>query len=151
MVLLPKSATKRLVPLPQRATGFWNRAVPEVPPVPSAEPGVVEPASRLTTLVLTMIFRISLFKLSATQRFVPSQKIPCGEEKVAAVPVPFAEPGVPLVEPASSVTEALDITICRISLLSVSATNKLVPSPQMPFGFLNLAFVPVKFDNPEVP
>ena len=54
------------------------------------------------TILYYSILRIRLLTYSATYRFVPSVVIPCGELKLADVPVPFADPEDPV--PASVVT-----------------------------------------------
>ena len=67
--------------------------------------------------------------------------MPEGELNSAAVPVPSAEPDIPVVLPASVVTAPVAITIFFILLLLLSATYILVPSVTIPEGELNSAAV----------
>ncbi len=75
--------------------------------------------------------------------------IPLGLLNVAAVPVPLAEPTVPL--PAKVVTSPAGV-IFLIALFPKSATNTFpLLSTHVAFGALKVALVPVPFANPEVP
>jgi carbon starvation protein CstA len=64
------------------------------------------------------------------------------------VPTPLDEPDE--VTPANVVTEAVDMTMWRIILLSVSPTNTKVPVGEMwrPFGNKNLELVPIPLVEP---
>src|SRR6266567_7195450 len=66
-------------------------------PVPFAEPEIPALPAMVETLPKAMpTLRIVKFELSATYRFVPSVVIPSGFQKLAAVPVPSAEPAAEL-------------------------------------------------------
>src|SRR6266699_2908961 len=144
MVLLPLSATYRLVPLLSMARPLGRRNVAAVP-VPSALPAVpaVLPARVVTTPVAMTICRMLLPFRVDTYRLVPllSMTRPPGPLNVAAVPMPSALPAAP--EPASVLTTSVAMTIRRMVLLLLSATYRLVPllSTARPWGWLNRAAV----------
>src|SRR6266699_3199776 len=112
MVLLPLSATYRLVPLLSMARPLGRRNVVAVP-VPSALPAVpaVLPARVVTTPVAMTICRMLLPFRVDTYRLVPllSMTRPPGPLNVAAVPMPSALPAAP--EPASVLTTSVAMTI----------------------------------------
>src|SRR6266699_2730545 len=125
MVLLPLSATYRLVPLLSMARPLGRRNVAAVP-VPSALPAVpaVLPARAVTTPVAMTIRRMVLLLLSATYRLVPllSTARPWGWLNRAPV-VPLALPDTPAL-PARVLTTPAGV-ILRMVWLLVPAVYRL--------------------------
>src|SRR5512143_4366143 len=145
MVLLPVSATYRLVPSDVVPKGKLK--VADVTG-PSAEPGTpAEPVRVETSPDAMSIFRMVLLPVSATYRLVPSDVVPKGKLKVADVTGPSAEPGSPA-EPVRVETSPDAMSIFRMVLLPESATYRLVPSDVVPIGRLKGADVPGTFAGP---
>src|SRR4051812_20416497 len=105
--------------------GFLNKAAV---PMPSTAPGVLSVDPAYVTLIVRAvgalekgILRIALLPLSATNRTPSDVTVtPLGDEKVTARPMPLLWPEAPL--PAYVETTAVEITMRRILLFSVSAT-----------------------------
>jgi hypothetical protein len=112
---LPQSATAMRAPPGENDTpkGLVNEALV---PTPSAEPGIVEPAMVMTSLLETVTIRTIWSLLPPTARNAPSGEndTPRGRVNEASVPTPFAEPG--LVEPATVTTSLVETVIIRIML-----------------------------------
>ena len=88
MLFVPKSATYRLAPSPQRPLGKKNRA--EAPRSFSLPKYGYWPAMVLTVNELRLIFRMSALTVSATNKLLPSPHMPIGVSNVAKAPLPSA-------------------------------------------------------------
>ena len=87
----------------------------------------------MTTPVEIATLRMVLLPKLAIKRLVPSVVMPEGYQKLAAAPMPSAEPDTPAF-PAIVVTTPVEITTLRMVLLPESAIKRFVPSVVMPEG-----------------
>jgi hypothetical protein len=121
-------------------------------PMPSADPGKVEPASVLTAPVAIAMRRTQLLPESATSANTPSGEIatPTGLSNLADKPEPSTYPLEFANEPANVVTTPVAITMRRIRWLVSSVTSAYAPSGEMamPIILLNSAAVPIPSANP---
>ena len=140
ILLLVVSATYTLLEFTAIPCGYLNCALV---PYPSINPRV--PPAKVLTYTFELIIRIALLSLSATYTLLEFTAIPCGLLNCALVPYPSLDPIVP---PAKVLTYTFELII-RILLLVVSATYILVESTAIPYGKLNLAFVPYPSINPK--
>ena len=133
--------------------GHWKVAAL---PTLSTLPAVPFPASVVTLLVAITTARMRLFEKSATKIILPvlSTATPEGSLNVAALPTPSALPEASpeLPPPASVVTARVFISISRMRLFDISATNMLPePSTAKPRGPKNAEEVPIPFVKKSVP
>ena len=153
---LARSETKRrvcprLTRFPSRS---WRMAMPvgvlnwAAPPTPSADPGVEEPASVVTTAVAPRAtLRIWWLLVSAMYTKAPSVVAATlyGSLNAAFVPTPLANPDD--TAPATVVTVRVDTTTLRSLWLLRSHVQRTTPSAvsldtARPTGWLKRAFVP---------